>query len=191
MNVPRAPGQLLAYLFWHWPQSGTPITTYEDDLLKFHASLASRPPEGFLRSAACAVGAVSWLPGHHDSYEDRYLVQDWAALGGLNRAAVAPAHAGPHDQIAGQAAGGTAGLYAWHSGHDAAGQMESAWFAKPPGWSYGELFAALGECLAQGSALWQRQLTLGPAPEFCLRAATRPELPRALQAELASYRLVG
>ncbi len=191
MNVPPAPGELLAYLFWHWPQPGTPIPAYEHDLLNFHASLAARPPDGFVRSAACAVGAVSWLPGHHDCYEDWYLVQGWTALGGLNRAAVGPAHAGPHDQVAERAAGGTAGLYACHSGDDAAGQTESAWFAKPPGWSYGELFAALGECLAQGSALWQRQLTLGPAPEFCLRAATRPVLPPALGAELASYRLPG
>jgi hypothetical protein len=190
MNTPWMSGPLLAYLFWHWPRPGAPIATYEADLLNFHASLAARPPRGFVRSATFAADAASWFPGPRDSYEDWYLVQDWAALGGLNRAAVGPVHAGRHDQVAHQAAGGTAGLYALHTGNDAAGQTAAAWFAKPPGWSYGELFAALDGCLEQGSALWQRQLTLGPAPEFCLRATTRPALPPPLDAEQASYRLL-
>ena len=191
MNAAAPPGPLLAYLFWHWPRPGAAITAYEADLLKFHASLAARPPAGFVRSATFAAGAVPWLPGLRDSYEDWYLVQDWTALGGLNRAAVGPVHIGPHDQVAHQAAAGTAGLYALHTGNDAAGQTAAAWFAKPPGWSYSDLFAALDGCLEQGSALWQRQLTLGPAPEFCLRAAARPVLPPPVDAELASYRSLG
>ncbi len=190
MDVPAPPGPLLAYLFWHWPRPGAPITTYETDLLRFHASLTADPPAGFVRSATFAV-AVSWLPGIRGSYEDWYLVQDWAALGGLNRAAVGPAHTRPHDQVAHQAAGGTAGLYALHAGNDAAGQAAAAWFGKPEGWSYGELFAALDGCLEQGSALWQRQLTLGPAPEFCLRAATWPALPPPLDVEQAYRRELG
>src|SRR5450755_4204413 len=108
MDVPSSPRPLLAYLFWHWPRSGADPTAYETDLLKFHASLAARPSPQFVRSATFAVGGVPWLPGHHDSYEDWYLVDDWTALGDLNRAAVGPAHAGPHDQVAHQAAGGTA-----------------------------------------------------------------------------------
>jgi hypothetical protein len=191
MDVPAPPGLLLAYLFWHWPRPGAPIRAYETDLLRFHASLAARPPAGFVRSATFAVGALSWLPGATDSYEDWYLVQDWAALGGLNLAAVAPAHAGPHDQVAHQAAGGTAGLYALQTGHDAPGQTAAAWFGKPPGWTYGELFAALDGGPQPGSALWQRQLTLGPAPEFCLRAATRPALPPPLDVEQANGRPLG
>ena len=191
MNAPAPPRPLLAYLFWHWPRSGAVITAYEADLLKFHASLAARPPAGFVRSATFAAGAVPWLPGLRDSYEDWYLVQDWAALGGLNHAAVGPVHVAPHDQVAHQAAAGTAGLYALHTGNDTAGQTAAAWFAKPPDWSYRDLFAALDGCLEQGSALWQRQLTLGPAPEFCLRAAARPVLPPPLDVELASYRPLG
>jgi hypothetical protein len=190
MDVPTSPRLLLAYLFWHWPGSGAHLMTYETDLLKFHASLAARPSPGFVRSATFAVSGVPWLPGHHDSYEDWYLVDNWAALGDLNRAAVGPAHARAHDQVAHQAAGGTAGLYALHTGGDDPGQLEASWFAKPPGWSYRDLLAALDGCLEQGCALWQRQLTLGPAPEFCLRAATRLTLPPPLDVEPAGARLV-
>jgi hypothetical protein len=190
MDVPSSPRPLLAYLFWHWPRSGAHPTTYEADLLKFHAALATWPSPGFVRSATFAVGDVRWLPGHHDSYEDWYLVDDWTALGELNRAAVGPVHAGPHDQVAHRAAGGTAGLYALHAGSDDPGQVAASWFAKPPGWSYGELLAALDSRLEQGSALWQRQLTLGPAPEFCLRAATRIALPPPLDVEPAAARLL-
>jgi hypothetical protein len=191
MDVPSLPRPPLAYLFWHWPRSGAHLRTYERDLLKFHAALAARPSPGFVRSVTFAVGGVPWLPGHHDSYEDWYLVDDWTAVGDLNRAAVGPAHAGPHAQVAHQAAGGTAGLYALHAGSDAPGQTAASWFAKPPGWRYVELLAALGGCLEQGSALWQRQLTLGPAPEFCLRSATRLALPPPLEAEQFGARLLG
>ena len=188
MDVPSSARPLLAYVFWHWPRSGADPATYEADLLRFHAALAARPSPGFVRSATFAVGRVSWLPGHHDSYEDWYLVDDWSALGDLNRAAVGPAHAGPHDRIAHQAAGGTAGLYALHAGGDDPGQVAASWFGKPPGWSYGELLAALDGPLGQGPAFWQRQLTLGPAPEFCLRTATTLALPPALGVEQAAAR---
>ena len=58
MDAPALPGPLLAYLFWHWPRPGAPITTYEADLLNFHASLAAPPPAGFVRSATFAADAA-------------------------------------------------------------------------------------------------------------------------------------
>jgi hypothetical protein len=188
MDMPSAPAQLLGYVFWHWPASAAAVARYEADLLRFHASLASRPPEGFLRSSAFAVSGASWLPGRRDGYEDWYLVRGWAALGGLNRDAVAPAHAATHDEIADQADGGTAGLYALRAGRDAPRQTGAAWFAKPRDWSYDKLFAAVGDCLDGGTALWQRQLTLGPAPEFCLRGTTTPALPPALSDQRVTHR---
>ena len=56
----------------------------------------------------------------------------------------------PMIRIAHQAAGGTAGLYALHAGRDDPGQVAASWFAKPPGWSYGELLAALDGPLGAG-----------------------------------------
>ena len=45
------------------------------------------------------------------AYEDWYLVTDFDALGNLNDAAVAGAHAAPHNDVATRAGGGTGGLY--------------------------------------------------------------------------------
>jgi hypothetical protein len=183
--------QPLAYVFWHWPRPDAAVTAYEARLLSFHASLAAGPPEGFLRSAAFAVSGAPWLPAHRDGYEDWYIVRDWASVGSLNQEAIAPAHADAHDQIAHQAEGGTAGLYAVRGGNDVPGQAEATWFAKPPGWSYDDLYAVLDKCVGDGISLWQRQLTLGPAPEFCLRGTYTPALPLTLRGDQISYRPVG
>lgn len=168
---------LLAYVFWHWPPAAAVVPTYEADLVSFHASLASRPPAGFVRSATFVVSGASWLPEQQESYEGWYLVRDWAAVGELNHDAVATAHAASHDRIAHQADSGAGGLYALRAGDDAPGQTQATWFAKPPGWSYGQLDTALDGWLDEGIALWQRQMALGPAPEFCLRGSTVPTLP--------------
>lgn len=181
MDATRSSRPLLAYVFWHWPPTAAIAPTYESDLLNFHASLASRPPAGFVRSAAFAVSGTPWLPEQRDSYEDWYLVCDWAAVGELNHDAVAPVHLISHDRVANQSDGGTGGIYALRAGDDVPGQVHATWFAKPPGWSYRELDTALDRWLGEGLALWQRQMTLGPAPEFCLRGRTEPKLPAALR----------
>jgi hypothetical protein len=57
-----------------------------------------------------------------------------------------------------------AGVYALRRG---AAQPLNArlavWFGKTAGMSYDELFGQLGE----RKSLWQRQMVLGPTPEFC------------------------
>lgn len=179
---------LLAYVFWHWPPIAAVVRTYESDLLSFHASLASRPPAGFVRSATFAVSGASWLPRQQDSYEDWYVVRDWAAVGELNHDAVAPAHLTSHNQIACQADAGAGGLYALRAGDDVPGQANATWFPKPPGWSYRELDMALDGWLGAGLALWQRQMLLGPAPEFCLRGRTVPTLPEPLGGQQVACR---
>jgi hypothetical protein len=155
------------------------LPTYEAALLNFHSSLASKPPLGFVRSETCKVSGTSWLP-KRECYEDWYLVRDWAAVGELNRNAVASAHVASHDQVARAAESGTGGLYALYAGDDVPAGDSATWFAKPSGWSYAELDAAVEGVVQDGLALWQRQLLLGPAPEFCLRGNAVPALAAPL-----------
>ncbi len=176
---------LLAYVFWHWPPASAAVPTYEADLLSFHSSLESRPPAGFVRSATFRVSGASWLP-RRECYEDWYLMRGWAAVGELNREAVASAHAASHDRVASAAESGAGGLYALRAGDDVPGGDAATWFAKPPGWSYAELDTALEVGLGDGLALWQRQLVLGPAPEFCLRGHAVPALVAPLHGTQAT-----
>jgi len=70
-----------------------------------------------------------------------------------------------HDAAASLARGGTAGLYKLCSPR-ARDARWAAWFSKPEGSSYAALFESVAA--AEGRfELWQRQLVLGPAPEFC------------------------
>jgi hypothetical protein len=153
---------VLAYVFWH---RGTGATdTYEAALAAFHRALAADPPPGFRRSAAFGLGDAPWLPGSGPPYEDWYVVEDWAALGVLNAGAVSGSRAAPHDEVAGRARTGTGGIYA-PLGHD--GTLDgpvATWVAKPAGVPYAEWHGRL-----PGPA-WQRQMVLGPAPEYAVLA---------------------
>lgn len=114
----------------------------------FHRSLAASGPPGFHGSVAFARAALEWF----DGYEDWYLVDDWAALGVLNDSAVRAPHGPVHDGVAHRSAHGAGAVYALRRGAADLGRARAAtWSATAP--STGEL--------------WQRQLVLGPAPEFC------------------------
>ncbi|HEY2638130.1 MAG TPA: hypothetical protein VGI54_12110, partial [Solirubrobacteraceae bacterium] len=153
---------MLAYVFWHRPTGEA--ATYEDALRAFHAALAADPPPGFHRSLAVRLDAAPWLAGTGTAYEDWYLVADWAALGTLNEAAVSGARRSPHDAVAGRAGHGAGAVYAPLAGAgDGLAGDRAAWLAKPAGTSYGDWLATL---TAMGTEVWQRQMTLGPAPEF-------------------------
>ena len=57
--------------------------------------------------------------------------------------------------------------------------------------SYAALFAALEPLVdSAGAALWVRHMTLGPAPEFCLRAPHPVPLPAPLAATTVQCRTV-
>jgi hypothetical protein len=87
----------------------------------------------------------------------------------------------PHDAAAAVAGGGTAGLYLLRLGSAAEPPRAATWFAKPAGLSYTAMFTALEPLVrAEGAALWGRQMTLGPALEFCLHAARPLALPPPL-----------
>jgi hypothetical protein len=52
---------------------------------------------------------------------------------------------------------------------------------------YDDFYKLLAPVTARpGAALWGRQMTLGPTPEFCLHSATTIELPSRLRGQSAS-----
>ena len=178
---------LLAYVFWHWRRSGVPGPSYVELQRRFHAALAETPPAGFLRSHSAAIRGVSWAAAGADAYEDWYLVEGTAALDPLNEAAVTASRQPAHDAAAAAAEGGTAGLYRLRRGSGDAVHRTAAWFAKPDGMSYGELYAVLEPLLLDSDgALWGRQMTLGPTPEFCLHTPGPVVLPAPLLAQVVA-----
>ena len=182
---------MLAYVFWHWRRPEVPVATYEALQRRFHAALEAAPPAGFRRSCSLAIAGAPWAAGGGEAYEDWYLVETSAALDPLNAAAVSAPRQDPHDAAAAAAAGGTAGLYRLRLGSADRPPRSASWFSKPAGMSYGALFAALEPLVhAEGAALWGRQMTLGPALEFCLHAARAVSLPAPLTAVTLSCRPV-
>lgn len=154
---------MLAYVFWHRPAEGADAAAYEAALLAFHASLAASAPAGFQGSVAFERARLPWM----DAYEDWYLVEDWAALGVLNDAAVDARHRPPHDAVARGTAAGAGAVYALESGPAAPA------LARAVTWS--------GAPVAAGDAHWRRQLVLGPAPQYCTlhHGPAAGALPRA------------
>ena len=185
---------MLAYLFWHRPLESCDVASYEQAQLGFHRSLHRTPPVGLCGSAAFRVEGLPWLDpgtrppsqGADRGYEDWYLVEDYAALGVLNGAAVGRGHRTAHDEAARRLGGGTGALYALAEGErcesgqrpglESIGEATLAvWVARPSG----SRQRMLGELLGDGmdgrrASLWRRQLALGPAPEFCLLASELP-----------------
>ena len=182
---------MLAYVFWHWPRADAPAEAYEALQRPFHEGLRSAPPAGFLGSRVLAVAGAPWAAEGRDAYEDWYLVEGSAALDPLNQVAVSAPRRAAHDAAAAAAAGGTAGLYRLRLGEPGDPPRAAAWFAKPPGMSYSTLFTTLEPLVrSEGAALWGRQMTLGPTPEFCLQSARPVELPAAFFPVAVRYRTV-
>jgi hypothetical protein len=149
---------VLAYVFWHRPGGSVDVPDYERRLDAFHERLAAAPPAGFAESAAFRVGALPWLP--EGGYEDWYLVDGWTAVGVLNDAAIDAQHRTEHDAVAQQAADGAGAVYRLLEGGLApAGAGKAEWSRSAPA----------DRPRKPDYALWQRQLVLGPAPEFCMR----------------------
>jgi hypothetical protein len=172
---------MLAYVFWHWRRPQVSAAAYEALQRRFHSALAAAPPLGFQRSCSLAIAGAPWAAGGSEAYEDWYLVEDSGALDALNAAAVSASRQVPHDDAAAAAGGGTAGLYRIRLGSAGGLPRSAIWFSKPTGMSYGELFTALEPVVqAERAALWGRQMTLGPALEFCLHAPRPVSLPAPL-----------
>ncbi len=183
MGTMDAPAYL-AYVFWHWIAVDGDVAAYEDALKAFQQALLDNAPPGYRRAAVFRHGPAPWLPGHGQHYVDWYITDGSAALDHLNDAAVSAACRRAHDVAAGRAAGGTAGLYRLRQGAVRAAEVQcTTWFSKPAGMSYEVLDARLAERMdGAHSELWSRRMTLGPAPEMCVLAATAIELPEAFGA---------
>jgi hypothetical protein len=170
-------GMTLAYTFWHQPRPEVPADRYERGMSGFHERLAAVPIPGFVDSWTLRVPDLPWLPG--GGYEDWYLVADFGALGTLAEHAVDAARVQSHDAMARSVRSGAGGVYALLIGDLSApagpGTRSgwAGWFSKQDGVSYPRLRAGLTQQWDDGavSAVWQRQLVLGPAPEFRVLAA--------------------
>lgn len=174
---------MLAYVFWHWPNQDTNREAYENGLTEFHQSLAAHKPAGFQYSDVFRIGGAPWLPAGVTAYEDWYVVDGSHALDVLNDAAVTFPSKDSHDRAARRAAGGTAGLYRLRQGQiDFEQASYATWLSKPAGTSYDDFFAAFSPLTGlAGVCLWGRQMTLGPATEFCLHTAEEIALPESLK----------
>jgi hypothetical protein len=166
---------MLAYLLWHREAPGVEPGTYEQAIDHFHRSLKARPPAGFAGSACYHAAELSWLGGSA-GYEDWYLVEDFAALGVLNEAAVAHGHRTAHDEAArrlGEAAGG---LYRVLEGSvQLSEERVVVWVERPAGAEPPTFGGLLGDGMDPArAALLRRQLVLGPAPEYCVLADDSP-----------------
>jgi hypothetical protein len=162
---------MLAYLLWHRPTEGVERETYERACEHFHRSLHHSPPVGFRGSAVFALPECPWLPPAHErAYEDWYLLDDFAALGVLNEAAVAHGHRVAHDEVARRFGAGAGGLYGLLEGHaDLPNSSLAVWVTRPPGATRRSLGELLGDGMdPEHASLWRRALVFGPAPEYCL-----------------------
>ena len=173
---------MLAYVFWHVPGRDITAADYEARLAAFHARLRAGAPPRLGPTAAVALGAIPWLGGAA-GYEDWYLVEDFAALGWLGEAAVSGARRAPHDAAAAAAHSGVAGIM----GHVAGPLLPerpgwSAWLQKPAGVGYEPFHTELAAAVGGEASVWQRQLTLGPATEYCVIAGAPRALPWPAQA---------
>ena len=165
---------MIAYVFWHRPRADVELEAYEAATTAFHRSLAHGRPAGLREVASFRLAEIPWLSGVA-GYEDWYVVEDFAALGVLNEAAVGRGHRTPHDHAARLYGDGSAGLYALLEGSACVDSGLAVWVTHPAG----SPAPAIGELLGDGmdparSSLWQRQLVLGPAPEFCLLSPHPP-----------------
>ena len=183
---------MLAYVFWHWPQSTIARSSYLDHLAEFHRTLASNKPAGFRRSVVFGIRGASWLNTKSEAFEEWYLLDDSAAMDPLNEAAVTGVCEVPHNRVAREAADGAGGLYRLREGQeDLARSRFAVWLGKPKGVSYRDFYAALQPLTSEpGVGLWGRQMTLGPTTEFCIHSPSQIQLPEGYAGQTVALQSV-
>jgi hypothetical protein len=177
---------MLAYVFWHQRSRKVAKEEYQEKLNAFHQVLPEQRSPGFQCSLVLEMAHLPWMVGEGEAYEDWYLVENSAALDPLDSAAVTGICREPHNQVARLADNGTGGLYRLKSGIVDPAQLATihvaTWFNKPVGMSYARLYELLQECqIEQQGLLWQRQMTMGPAREFCLHSSQMGLLPKEIE----------
>lgn len=182
----------LGYVFWHKPRRGVSELEYERRLLAFQRSLKAHPPEGLAEALSFREDSLPWLGRRSPAYEDWYLVRDFRSLGALNEAAVDQANMRSHDEVAKDASVVAGGLYKLRRGdlrlQDA---LFATWVRKPARMTYEAFLGGLSRLADdRRTDLWQRQMVLGPAPEFCVHSESPLELPKGLEPATVRLRLV-
>lgn len=177
---------MLAYVFWHQRASKIAREEYQERLVAFHQILQVRQPQGFVCSMVLEMAQLPWMTEESEAYEDWYLVENSAALDVLDEAAVTGICREPHHQVARLANNGTGGLYRWKEGTFDLAHMarirSATWFSKPVGMSYDKFYELLHQHQSeQQDILWQRQMTMGPALEFCVHSSQKSLLPEEIQ----------
>ncbi len=178
---------MLAYVFRHWPKLTVSAEEYEAALAAFHRALNAPPPQpsgasgnAAKASAVFRVAKASWLPAGRTGYEDWYLLENAAAIDGLNEAAVSGARMEPHNRVAAMAQTGIGALYTLAAGQCDFGKVSrAAWFSKPRGVPYDAFYQRL-EPWSLRAPLFRRQMVLGPPPEFGMLDPREP-LPADLR----------
>ncbi len=171
---------MLAYVFWHWQDVSSQRQAYEEYLVAFHQTLQTAKPAGFQFSMVLQTNKLPWIDGETVAYEDWYLLENSAALDRLDEAAVNRVRRPSHDRVAQLAGGGSGGLYRLRTGTPDVLKMQklAIWFDKPQGMTYEALYAVLQQPMLHASGcLWQRQMSLGPAWEFCWHTTYEAHIP--------------
>lgn len=168
----------LAYAFWHAPRAHVGAASYEVACAAWLDALDRHRPGGLLMWGTWRTATPPWLPGWpRKAYLDLYVLTGFAALGALNASAVAPPLAAAHRAAAAVSGHGTAGLYAARSGVPQVGVPAVVSFHRrdlpvPRVETTGHDGAREG--VRDGRTVWQRQLTLGPGPEFMVVTTLGP-----------------
>jgi hypothetical protein len=184
---------MLAYVFWHWPTSGMARPSYETAMVDFHERLRDAGSPALLGSRTFRVEGEPWLPDGR-GYVDWYLLDGgFASLEVLNELAVSPSLREAHDRPAYMLEGGAGGVYRLIAGGGGGPPPVAAtWLSKPatiPYPAFPERLRPWSE--REGVALWQRQLVLGPALEFCLQSQTLLEVPGDWRPLAARWTVLG
>jgi hypothetical protein len=160
---------MIAYVFWHAKRYGITDNEYERALVAFHKELASTQIGGFLGSCTTRISGAPWMGERKAQYEDWYLLTDSGALDSLNEKAVADSMRKVHDAVAHMATEGKGGLFRLLTETVNYDSKHALWVSKPRSETYDSFYRdILKRVKPLKTALWRRQLAMGPSPEFCV-----------------------
>jgi len=181
---------MLAYVFWHERRADAEDAAYRADAAEFHRRLTATGLPGFAGSRTFAIETLPWRDDCGALFEDWYVLSGSGELDRLDEIAVSGDRAAPHDRLASAVAWGAGGLYRLRAGAAHGDQTAAQWFVKPAGMRYADLAAILAAVVSPEHAVWQRQMVLGPAPEYCVAGPETVALPVEFAARTVRRRLV-